>query len=74
MIEIVLFLTAFLFVGATPVHAYLDPGTGSYITQIAIGFLVGGGYVAKVYWHQIKSRLQSLFGKKKKDGSEQKTD
>lgn len=34
-------------------QAYLDPGTGSYITQLLIGGLVGGGYLIKMYFHKI---------------------
>lgn len=29
---------------------YIDPGTGSVIIQVAIGALVGGLVVAKVFW------------------------
>ena len=30
-----------------PAHAYLDPGTGSYIIQVTIGVLFGGAYAVK---------------------------
>jgi hypothetical protein len=36
-------------------HAYLDPGTGSYIFQLLIAGLVGIGFVVKVYWKRIRS-------------------
>ena len=37
------------------VHAYLDPGSGSYIIQVLFGMLFGASYLAKVYWGRIKS-------------------
>lgn len=33
--------------------AYIDPGTGSYMLQLLIGFAVGGLYLLKVYWRRI---------------------
>lgn len=57
----------YLFVAVKPAQAYLDPGTGSYITQLAIGFLVGGGYLIKVYWQRIVVFLQSLVRKNQKN-------
>jgi hypothetical protein len=72
MIEITLLLILYLVVSPAPAHAYLDPGTGSYITQIVIGFLVGGLYMSKIYWHQLKSLLTNLFTRKKKNDPEAK--
>jgi hypothetical protein len=34
--------------------AYIDPGTGSLIIQMAIGFLVGGLVGTKVFWNRIR--------------------
>ena len=34
-------------------HAYLDPGTGSYIIQVAIGVIFGATYMVKVFWSRI---------------------
>jgi len=50
--------------------AYIDPGTGSYIIQIAIAALVGGLFAVKMFWIRIKTFITSLF-KKKTDESEQ---
>ena len=36
-------------------HAYLDPGTGSYILQLLIASLIGGLFVIKTYFQKIKS-------------------
>ncbi len=34
---------------------YLDPGSGSFIIQIAFGFLVGAIVVVKAYWARIRA-------------------
>lgn len=72
MIHILSGLILFLFVAVTPASAYLDPGTGSYIIQILIGFLVGGLYMAKVYWAQLKTFITTLVDKKKKTSETKK--
>jgi len=48
-------------------YAYLDPGTGSYILQLAIAILLGGSLVIKIYWRKIKVYFLNLFSKKNKD-------
>ncbi len=42
-------------------HAYIDPGTGSFVIQGIIAAVVGAGFAAKVYWHRI---LSAITGKK----------
>jgi len=65
MSELIFSLILFLFVLAKPVHAYLDPGIGSYITQLVIGLSVGGCYLLKTYFKQIASFFKNLFKKNK---------
>ncbi len=48
----------FLVSAVTPVHAYLDPGTGSFILQMLLGGAAGAALLVKVYWQ----KLLSLFG------------
>ena len=38
-------------------HAYIDPGTGSFVIQGIIAAVVGAGFAIKVYWHKIVSAL-----------------
>ena len=47
-------------------HAYIDPGTGSYILQIVIAGLVGAAFTLKLFW----KRIQLFFTRSapKKDG------
>lgn len=66
MFKIVLLVLLGLFVTIKNTQAYLDPGTGSYITQLIIGFSIGGIYLIKIYWSKIKSRIKSIFKSKQK--------
>jgi hypothetical protein len=36
-------------------QAYLDPGTGSYVFQVAAAFIFGGLLLLKQFWNRIKS-------------------
>lgn len=48
------------------VYAYLDPGTGSYVLQLAIAALLGGLYAVKLFWKRITNFLKNIFTKGKK--------
>jgi hypothetical protein len=54
--------------GLLPVsaHAYLDPGTGSYILQIVIGSLLAVAFTIKAFWHRIRAFLENLVSSKRK--------
>jgi hypothetical protein len=47
---------------------YIDPGTGSYVLQIAIAFLVGIAFSVKVFWKKISAFLRKTFAGKKGSG------
>ena len=38
-----------------PALAYIDPGSGSAIVSLIIGFFVALGLVAKTYWYKLKA-------------------
>ena len=61
-IKIKLFL-AFTLIAfmAQPAFAYIDPGSGSAIMSVIIGFFVAIGVLIKTFWYKIKS----FFGFKK---------
>ena len=64
---------AFIYsISPRPAHAYLDPGTGSYIFQILIAGLVGGLFAVKIFWKRIKAFLIKVF--RKEENSESNTD
>lgn len=49
-----------------PAHAYLDPGTGSYILQIAAAALFGSLFALKVWWRQITGFVGNMLSRKEK--------
>lgn len=52
-----------LLISTHDAHAYIDPGTGSYILQLLIAGLVGALFAVKIYWGKIKAFLSNLFSK-----------
>ncbi|CAB1065081.1 hypothetical protein D1BOALGB6SA_9878 [Olavius sp. associated proteobacterium Delta 1] len=44
-------------------HAYLDPGTGSYMLQMVLAALFGALFAVKLFWNKIKLFLKNLFSK-----------
>ena len=43
---------------AAPAHAYLDPGTGSYVFQMLAAALVTGGFLLKTFWRRLRDRVR----------------
>lgn len=56
----------YLFVSVRVVHAYLDPGSGSFLFQILIGTLLGLVMSVKVYWGRIRNFFVKFFSRKKR--------
>ena len=55
----------YIFIFSTsPVHAYLDPGTGSMILQVVLGGIAGMAILGKLFWNRFKAFFQ--FNKNKK--------
>ena len=42
-------------------HAYLDPGTGSYVFQIAIGAFLGGVFAIKGTWRRVVDFVKRIL-------------
>ena len=67
-IEIKLFLAfTLLAFTAQPAFAYIDPGSGSAIMSVIIGFFVAIGVLIKTFWYKIKNFFG--FTKAKKTNS-----
>jgi hypothetical protein len=62
---VVLLLTLFLF--PPPAHAYLDPGTGSYIIQVALAAFVGAAFAVRLFWGRIKAFFKRSSSKQEVD-------
>ncbi len=52
-----------IFTFATPVYAYIDPGSGSVLTSAIIGLFAAVGYTVRKYFYKI---IDFLKGGKKK--------
>ena len=64
------FISIFL-IAPPKAHAYLDPGSGSYLIQIIIASVAGAGYLLKANW----GRVKDIFSKKgKKKTTDEKED
>lgn len=64
-----------LFITVQPAHAYLDPGTGSYILQMILAGTLGGLYIFKGYIGRLFGGIKSLLTKssgKETNASEEK--
>jgi hypothetical protein len=44
-------------------YAYIDPGTGSYLFQLLMGFVLVGGLVVRGYWGKIKGFVTGIFSR-----------
>ena len=44
-------------------HAYLDPGTGSYVLQMIIAGLLGAAFAIKMSWLRIKRFFLGIFSR-----------
>ena len=67
------FFIAIFILGTKDAHAYLDPGSGSYLLQLLIAGAVGGLFTVKTFWLQIKTFFSNLFSRKqKKDSADKK--
>ena len=61
-----LILLLFLTIEPIAANAYLDPGTGSFIIQIAIAALAGVSFTLKIYWKKLATWFSSVLKLKNK--------
>jgi len=55
--NILLTVSLLLFLWASPVFAYIDPGSGSAIMSAIIGFFLAVSIAIKTYWYKLRSLL-----------------
>ena len=64
-------LFTLIFLLAKPAHAYLDPGTGSYIFQVAVATFLASGYFLRNKLSDVgaivKKVTKKIGGKKNND-------
>jgi len=61
-----------LFFFSNNAHAYLDPGTGSYILQLVIAAICFGYITLQIFWKKITVFFTNLFSKKNKSTNNDK--
>ena len=60
----VFLLTSLLWVVTSQeAHAYLDPGTGSFLLQILLASLFGSLFALKVFWRQVTAQMSRFLSK-----------
>ena len=65
----------FLFwsIAAPSAHAYIDPGSSSFIIQILIGAAAGAGLAIATFWRRIRLFFGRLFGRTPSDDETSQT-
>jgi membrane protease YdiL (CAAX protease family) len=66
IISLFLFVIIIIIGLPTLAFGYIDPGTGSYLLQVAIAALLGGVLAVKIFWQKIKKFFINLFSRKQK--------
>lgn len=54
-----------------PARAYLDPGSGSYLVQVAVAALLTAGVALKAFAGRIAAAFRKLTGREEPAGGEQ---
>ena len=54
----------FVLLQCVNVHAYIDPGTGSYVLQAILAVVLGGMFFIKMFFKQIAEFFKKVFSKK----------
>ena len=52
--DALVFVSLLLFASTGAAHAYVDPGTGSYVVQLLIAAIAGLAFALRIYWGRIK--------------------
>lgn len=60
------FATLLILTIAATACAYVDPGTGSAIIQVAIAAFVAVGFALKSYWKALLGFVAGIFGAKRR--------
>ena len=53
LIEQVVLWSSLSIIAGGAAHAYIDPGTGSYVLQVLIASLLGAAFVVKATWKSL---------------------
>jgi hypothetical protein len=48
-------------------HAYIDPGTGSYLLQVVAASLFAAVFAIGAFWRKIRDGIVSVFSRRHKE-------
>ena len=51
-------------------HAYIDPGTGSFVIQMVVAAVLGAFFALKMYWRRLKGFFSKFTAKEKKNSDD----
>lgn len=68
LLEVCGITLSMLVISAHCVHAYIDPGTGSYVLQAALAGILAAAFVFKSALRNLKDAICKRFAKRTKDG------
>ncbi len=54
-------IVALLIIFSAPAHAYVDPGSGSYMLQIAMAGLLAAAFSLKMCWQRLREFVAGCF-------------
>ncbi len=60
----------YFFLFCSKAHAYVDPGTGSFILQIVIAGLVSAAFMLKLFWKRIQFFISNNIPRKSSRGKD----
>lgn len=63
LLALVAAVLVFHTIAAPGAHAYIDPGSSSFIIQILIGAVAGAGLAIATFWRRIRGFFAKLFGR-----------
>lgn len=65
----VVLIIGIMVISPEPAHAYIDPGSGSYVIQVALASVFGFLFVLKSYWVSLKTMVARMFAKPQQNES-----
>jgi hypothetical protein len=68
--HVILLVLGFVLTAPGEALAYVDPGTGSYLFQLAAAGLLAGIFTLRRYWELVKSALRRGQGSSSRTSSE----
>ena len=69
-VMILLSVFCLMIVSSRAANAYIDPGTGSYVLQVAVAGLLAAAFMVKSFWGRVARGFSKLLGRTTEDDGE----